>query len=83
MAKTVIQVPVDEELLKKLDNMSKKKKKARAEVIRQACQKYLKDDETKELDRIYQDGYRRVPETTETGESQLAMLKDILPDEEW
>ena len=29
------------------------------------------------------EAYRRRPESTEIGDAQLAILKDILPDEEW
>ena len=29
------------------------------------------------------EAYRRMPESTEVGDFQLAVLKDILPDEEW
>ena len=42
MAKKVIQVPVDEEPLKDLDNLSKKQRKPRSELIRQACLRYLR-----------------------------------------
>ena len=83
MAKIVIQVPVDPELLKKLNKESKKNKQPRAELIREACVKYLTTKETEEKDRSYVEGYRRIPETTETGDSQLAMAKDVLPDEKW
>jgi len=36
-----------------------------------------------ELDKNYQDGYERIPETTEMAESQVKMLKDVWPDEKW
>ena len=36
-----------------------------------------------ELDKNYQDGYERGPETTEMAESQVKMLKDVWPDEKW
>jgi len=45
MVKKVIQVPVDEELLSALDQLSKKQSKARSELIRQACQRYLRGGE--------------------------------------
>jgi metal-responsive CopG/Arc/MetJ family transcriptional regulator len=83
MNKTVIQVPMDKELLDELDNFSSSINKSRAEIIRQACRKFIKEMEEERLDRLYQEGYRRIPETTEMAESQVSMLKDILPEEKW
>ena len=39
--------------------------------------------QTNELDKKYQDGYKRIPETTEMAESQVKMLRDVWPDEKW
>jgi len=83
MVKKVIQVPVDEELLKDLDNLSKKQHKARAELIRQACLSYLQQVEREELDRLYQQGYMRIPEEPETGEIQVAMSGEFMSRESW
>jgi len=83
MAKKVIQVPVDAELLAALDKLSKKQRKARSELIRQACQRYLRQVEYEELDRLYQQGYERVPEEPELGEAQVALSGQVLPKESW
>ncbi len=83
MAKRVIQVPIDELLLKELDGLSVKQHKARSEVIRQACIRYLQDVEDTELDKVYRDGYLRVPEEPGIGEAQVAMLDEVLPEESW
>lgn len=83
MAKKVIQVPLDEGLLKDLDNLSKKQHKARAKLIREACQHYLVEAEREEMDRLYQRGYERIPEGPELGEAQLAMLGEVLTEEPW
>ena len=83
MPKKVIQVPVDEELLKNLNSLSKKQSKTRSEVIREACVSYLARKKDEELDRIYREGYKRIPETTEIAEAQEAMLGEILPKESW
>ena len=83
MAKKVIQVPVDDELLKDLNSLSKKQHKARSELIRQACLRYLQQVENEELDRVYQQGYKRIPEEPETGEIQLAMSGEYLSKELW
>jgi len=83
MVKKVIQVPVDEELLTALDQQSKKQRKARSELIRQACQRYLGQMESEELDRLYQQGYERLPEEPELAEAQIALTGEILPKESW
>jgi predicted DNA-binding protein len=83
MTKKVIQVPVDEELLIALDQTSRKQNKARAELIREACQCYLERVESEELDRLYKEGYERVPEGPELGEAQIGLAGEILPEESW
>jgi metal-responsive CopG/Arc/MetJ family transcriptional regulator len=83
MAKRVIQVPVDEKLLKDLDSLSKKQHKARSELIRQACLSFLQQVEDEELDRIYRQGYMRIPEEPGTGEIQVAMSGEFISRESW
>ena len=83
MAKKVIQVPVDEELLIALDQTSRKQNKARAELIREACQRYLEQVESDELDRLYQQGYDRLPEEVQLGEVQITVAGEMLPEESW
>lgn len=83
MKKTIIQVPVDNELLGALKRESAKQNKTRSELIRLACQHYLKALEQEELDRLYQEGYEKIPEETDVGETQLAVLKDVLQTESW
>ena len=83
MTKKVIQVPVDEKLLTALDRTSRKQNKARAELIREACQCYLTQMESEELDRLYQQGYERVPEGPEAGEAQTGLAGEILSEESW
>ena len=83
MVKKVIQVPVDTELLMALDQLSKKQRKARSELIRQACQHYLRQVESEELDRLYQQGYERLPEEADEGNAQVALAGEILPKESW
>jgi len=83
MVKKVIQVPVDEGLLKDLDHLSKSQRKTRSELIRQACSSYLQQVKDEELDKIYQQGYMRIPEEPETGELQVAISGEFLPKESW
>ena len=83
MVRKIIQVPVDEELMKNLDNLSKKQRKARSEVIRQACLSYLQRIKDKELDKIYRQGYMEIPEESATGEIQASISGEFLPGESW
>ena len=83
MTKKVIQVPVDEGLLKDLDDLSKKQRKARSELIRQACQIYLQHAKQEEMDRLYQQGYEKIPEEAELGEVQVAVAGEIMSKESW
>lgn len=83
MAKRIIQVPVDDGLLTKLDYLSKRKGKARAEIIREACHQYLISSETEELEQQYQRGYKQIPEKSDVGESQISMLNKIVSEEDW
>lgn len=83
MEKQVIQVPVEDELLKELDQESKKQQKSRAEIIRLACRHYLKRRAVEEMERIYIKGYEEIPETPDFAISQEKMLADVLPEESW
>ena len=83
MAKKVIQVPVDTELLAALDQLSKKNCEARSELIRRACQHCLREVEYEELDRRYQEGYGAAPEEPDAGEAQVALASQVVPKESW
>jgi len=83
MVKKVIQVPVDEKLLTALDKLARKQSQARSEIIRRACQYYLEQVESEELDKIYQQGYERIPEDAEIGEAQISIAGEILSGESW
>ena len=83
MAKKVIPVPVDDGLLQELDSLSRKRRKSRSELIREACQCYLQQVTETELDKIYQQGYEKVPEELEIGEAQVALTTQITPKESW
>ena len=83
MKKTIIQVPVDNKLLDALKHESTKQNKTRSELIRLACQNYLKRLEQEELDRLYEEGYKKIPEATDIGEAQVAMLNEVINPEDW
>ena len=83
MAKKVIQVPVDDSLLKALNTASRKEKLTRSELIRQACHQYLRQLKTAELDMIYQEGYENIPEEPALGETQANLAGQVLQEESW
>lgn len=83
MTTKIIQVPMNEELLKKLNKFSKKRKIKRAALVRQACERLLKQLQEEEMDRQYVEGYRRIPDDGMIAEAQMKMLAEILPKEDW
>ncbi len=83
MPKKVIQVPIDEELLGSLDDAAKKRGRPRSELIREACQQYLKQVQYEKMDRLYTEGYKRIPEEPALGEAQSALAGQVLSKESW
>lgn len=83
MPKKVIQVPIEQELLHALDLLSKKRCQSRSELIREACQRYLRQIESEQLDEVYKEGYRRLPEESSLGQGQVSIATQILPQESW
>lgn len=83
MAKKVIQVPVDERLLDDLNAMCERRGQPRSELIREACQRYLKQAEYEKMDEIYTEGYRRVPEEPAVGQTQAVLSGQVLSEETW
>ena len=82
----VIQVPINEELLERLDAYSAERGQSRSAFIREACSEYVSKLTEEELDRQYVEAYRRFPEGEEEeawarmGEQELARL---LAEDEW
>ena len=83
MVKKIIQVPVDRELLDCLDRVSRKQKRARAELIREACLSYLRRVEEDEMDRVYRKGYEKFPEKEDVGRAQIETSAGVLQEENW
>ena len=83
MIKKVIPVPMEERLITELDARSTKEGRSRSDLIREACRSYLSKAQELELDRLYQEGYRRSPEESVMGETQVAILGRVLPVEHW
>jgi len=81
--KKIIQVPIEESLLRALDSLCTERGVARAAVIREACRRYLADLERESQDEIYRDGYRRIPEDPALRLAQAQILGEILSEEAW
>ena len=82
-AKKIIQVPMEGELLARVDETAGMVAESRAAFIREACRQRLKRLEARELDRQYAEGYRKKPEDTAWGEMGVKLLASRLPREKW
>lgn len=82
-AKRIIQVPIEDELLTRIDETADAAAESRAAFIREACRLRLKKLETEELDRRYVEGYQKVPESTDWAEASAQLLSHALPEEKW
>lgn len=87
MAKTktkkIIQVPIEDELLQRIDATAGVVAESRAAFIREACKQRLKSLHAKELDRQYVEGYRKKPEELDWAETSVKLLSKRLPKEKW
>ncbi len=64
--------------------MGKKSGRPRAGLIREAVARYVAEQKTEELDRIYEEGYRKFPEDDLSwAEAQEKMLPDVWGVESW
>ena len=63
----IIQVPVPEDLLYQLDELSHSRGESRSSLIREACVEYVASNQEAEKVRRYVDGYTEFPE----GEEEL------------
>jgi hypothetical protein len=81
--KRIIQVPIEDDLLKRIDASAGVVAESRAAFIRQACQQRLKSLQVKELDRVYIEGHRSQPEDLSWAESSVRLLSKRLPKEKW
>jgi len=83
IAKKIIQVPIEEDLLQRIDETAGAVAESRAAFIREACKLRLKSLEARELDRRYMEGYRKKPEDTAWAETGAKLLSRVLPKEKW
>ena len=82
-SKKIIQVPIDADLLERIDSTAGVVAESRAAFIREACQQRLKSLEAMELDRLYTEGHRRQPEDLSWAESSAKLLAKRVPKEKW
>ena len=81
--KKIIQVPIEDELLIRIDETVGRVAESRAAFIRDACRLRLRALEGDQLDRQYVDGYRRRPEDTAWARTTARLLSRVLPREKW
>lgn len=79
----VIQVPVDDKVYASVVALAKKSGSSRAEVMREAFIQYERQAREAELDRQYREGYGRIPDDGEAGETQVRLAGEILNKENW
>jgi len=79
----IIQVPIEEGLLKKIDATAGIVAESRSAFIREACQQRLKSLRAKELDRLYIEGHQSHPEDLDWARSSAKLLSKRLPKEKW
>jgi hypothetical protein len=79
----IIQVPMDEALLTKIDATAGIVAESRAAFIREACQQRLKNLQAKELDDLYIEGHKRRPENLEWAKTSAQLLSKIISKDKW
>jgi metal-responsive CopG/Arc/MetJ family transcriptional regulator len=82
-AKKIIQVPIEDDLLERIDATAGVVAESRAAFIREACKQRLKSLHAKEQDRLYSEGYRKNPEELSWAETSVKLLAKRLPKEKW
>ena len=82
-AKKIIQVPIEHDLLERIDETVRVVAESRSAFIREACRLRLKNLQAREMDRRYVEGYRKKPEDTAWAETSAKLLARRLPREKW
>ena len=79
----IIQVPMPEDLVAKLDAISSEVEESRSFVIREAVAKYITAREEAEAIRKYVESYEKYPESPDVGEAQMVMIAGVLEPEDF
>jgi metal-responsive CopG/Arc/MetJ family transcriptional regulator len=82
-AKKIIQVPIEDGLLKRINESAEDVFESRSAFIREACRLRLRDLEARELERRYVAGYRKKPEETAWAKTGAKLLSRVLTKEKW
>lgn len=82
-AKKIIQVPIEADLLERIDTTVLMVAESRAAFIREACRQRLRALKEHELDRRYVAGYRKTPEGAAWSKVSTKLLSRVLPKEKW
>lgn len=77
----IIQVPMHEDLLERLNTYSSERGQSRSAFIREACASYVTNLDEEEADRQYAESYRKFPESTEDDEWRMKMIAQVWGDE--
>jgi hypothetical protein len=80
-AKKVVQVPIEDKLLKRIDVTAGAVAESRVAFIREACKQRLKSLHAKKLDRFYAEGYRKKPEDLHWAGASVKLLSKRLSKE--
>lgn len=81
--KTIIQVPLERELLEQIDAAAQAVHESRASYIRDACRARLQAQEVEARERQYIEGYRKRPEKPAWARTAAKLLAKALPAERW
>ena len=83
MAKKIVPVTMDDDLLRALTRLAKVRRSTRAALIREACQRYVERIEEEDLNCTYIEGYLLKPESASGGNLGVRMAREVWPKEDW
>ncbi len=78
-----IQVPIEEELLKTIDEKAHLRFRNRSDFIRKACQQFIKNLEEQEKENTYVKGYQKTPEKLKVAGVSAKLASSVLKKEDW
>jgi len=79
----VVQVPMDDRLLRAVSERARSRRSTRAALIREACVDFLHRLDQEALERKYVAGYRRKPESPRVGKLGEKMAGEVWSKENW
>ena len=81
MRKIAITLPEDQ--ARAIERIRKKKRIPRSRVIQEAVAFYLSEETLQAAARLYEEGYRRMPEDPAEAEAYAGMVAEVLEPEDW